>query len=153
MVRAIVDRQANQSLVIAGVSLVLFGLVLGAAIPVFANPRMALSAHQQGVIGGILLVLFGLTWPWTVLSDRQSRVTERLLTVGAYAIWVGILLAAAFGTSRATPLAGAGFEGARWQELSVSIVLMFGSLSAIFGTALLLVGLFRGARRSGKDLT
>jgi hydroxylaminobenzene mutase len=139
-------------LVIAGVLLVLFGLVLGAAIPVFVNPRMALSAHQQGVIGGILLVLFGLTWPWTVLSDRQSRVTEQLLKVGAYAIWVGILLAAVFGTSRATPIAGAGFEGDRWQELSVSIVLMFGSLSAVFGTALLLVGLFRGARRSARDL-
>jgi hydroxylaminobenzene mutase len=143
-----VNRQASQPLLIAGALLILLGLVLGAVIPVFTNPRMALSAHQQGIVAGVLLMLFGLAWAHAALASRRARLTERLLIVGAYAIWIGTLLAAAFGTSRATPIAGAGFAGARWQEISVSTVFLLGSLASILGTGLMLSGLVRRATKT-----
>ena len=115
------DRQPSRPLLIAGVLLILLGMVLGAALPVFTNPRMALSSHQQGIVAGALLVLFGLVWPFSGLVGKRARLARRLLILGAYAIWIGTLLAASFGTSRATPIVGAGYAGARWQEIGVSL--------------------------------
>lgn len=140
------DRHVNESLLTAGALLAFLALLLGMLLPVFANPRMALSAHQQGIVAGILLMVFGLAWSRTGLVGRRARFTEILLTVGAYAIWFGCLLASVFGTSRATPIGGAGFGGARWQEFSVSLILMVGSACAIVGTGSLLLGLLRARR-------
>ena len=56
---------------------------------------------------------------------------------------VAVLLAAAFGTSRATPIAGAGFQGAAWQEWSVAALLYPGSIAIMVGATLVLYGLRR----------
>ena len=145
------EKRPNQSLLIAGALLILLGFMLGAVIPVFINPRMALSGHQQGIIAGILLMLFGLSWSYTVFVGHRARLTERFLIGGAYTIWAGTLLGAIFGTSRAMPIAGAGFKGAPWQEICVSIILLFGSISAILGTGLLLSGFVRKAKTKAKN--
>ena len=62
-----------------------------------------------------------------------------------YAIWVALLLAAIFGTSAATPIAGSGFHGERWQESLVTAMLYAGSLGSIVAVGLILLG-FRDAR-------
>lgn len=140
--------QPNQKLLIAGGLLAFLGLSLGAVLPVFTNPRMALSSHQQGILGGTLMIVFGLAWPCAKLLGRRAVFTERLLVIGGYAIWIGTLLAAGFGTSRATPIAGAGFTGARWQEAVVAIVLLLGSLSTLVGVGSMLVGFTQHGGRS-----
>ena len=140
--------QPNQRLLIAGGLLAFLGLSLGALLPVFTNPRMALSAHQQGIVGGVLMIVFGLAWPCAKLLGRRAAFTERLLVFGGYAIWIGSLLAAGFGTSRATPIAGAGFAGARWQEAVVATVLLLGSLATLVGVASMLVGFTQHGRSS-----
>lgn len=111
---------------------------------------MALSSHQQAIVAGILLMLFGLVWPHANLVNRRAHLTERLLVAGAYAIWIGTLLAAVFGTSRATPIAGAGFVGARWQEITVSLILMLGSLASLVGVGSVLFGLMHRTMASAE---
>ena len=56
---------------------------------------------------------------------------------------LALFLAAAFGTSRATPIAGAGFQGAAWQEWSVAALLYPGSVAIMVAAALVLYGLRR----------
>jgi hydroxylaminobenzene mutase len=123
--------------------LVFLGVILGAALSAFTNPRMAVASHQQAIVAGILLMVFAITWLQAGLVGRRARLTERFLIIGAYTIWIGTLLAASFGTSRATPIFGAGFVGARWQELSVALILMLGSVCSIVGVGSVLVGLLR----------
>ncbi len=137
------EGRSNRSLLTAGALLVFLGLILGAALSAFTNPRMALASHQQAIVAGILLMVFGITWQQAELVGRRARLTERILIIGAYALWIGTLLAASFGTSRATPISGAGFVGARWQELSVTLILMLGSVSSLVGVGSVLVGLLK----------
>jgi hydroxylaminobenzene mutase len=75
-----------------------------------------------------------------------SRLVARLVIIGAYALWCGSSLAAIFGTVRATPIAGAGFRGEPWQERTVAVILLIGSLASLAGVGSLLMGLIRGAR-------
>ena len=94
-----------------------------------------------------------LAGPDANLVKRRAHFTERLLVAGAYAIWIGTLLAAVIGTSRATPIAGAGFAGARWQEITVSLILMLGSLASLVGAGSVLFGLIHRTRASAENLS
>jgi hydroxylaminobenzene mutase len=141
------DKKPSQPLLTAGALLILLSFILGMILPVFTNPRMALSAHQQGIIAGILLMLMGFVQSHAILGSISLRHLERLLISGAYSLWTGILFSAVFGTSRATPIAGDGYIGSRWQEISVSIVLLAGSLMLILGLIFLLTGLVRYAKK------
>ena len=125
----------------AGVLLMLLGLATGALIPVFENPRQGLAAHTAGVQNGILLTLLGLLWRHLRLSERIDRVATVAAVFSLYAIWVGLLLAAAFGTSRTTPIAGAGHAGEPWQEALVDVVFGAGSVGLIVALAAVLWGL------------
>jgi len=58
-----------------------------------------------------------------------------------YAIWGALLLAAVFGTSRVTPIAGGEFEGAVWQEGLVAVLLYAGSAGIFLGAGLVFWGL------------
>ncbi len=62
-------QQTMRQLLIFGVLLFLFGLLNGAVIPYFTNPRMGLSAHLAGVQNGMVLLIFGLLWPYLTLSS------------------------------------------------------------------------------------
>jgi hydroxylaminobenzene mutase len=128
-----------------GVILFFLGLLNGGVVSVFSNPRMGLSAHLAAVQSGMALLLFGLLWPRLSLADVTQRIASWACILSMYAIWVALLLAAIFGTSDATPIAGSGFHGARWQESLVTAILYPGSAGSIAGVALILLG-FRNAR-------
>ena len=58
---------------------------------------------------------------------------------------LALLLAAAFGTSAATPIAGAGFSGSAWQEALVTGLLYSGSAAIIAAALLVIYGLRKAA--------
>jgi (hydroxyamino)benzene mutase len=55
--------------------------------------------------------LLGLAWNRFTLSSRAQATLFGLALYGTYVNWGSTLLAALFGTSRSTPIAGAGFSG------------------------------------------
>jgi hydroxylaminobenzene mutase len=110
--------------------LVLAGLLMGAVVQSVANPRMGLSAHTGTVMNGILVIAMGAFWSRLGLSARQSSVGYWLVVYGSYANAVGLFLAAVFGTSRTTPLHGAGHAGTAWQESLVGALLVVGAGAA-----------------------
>jgi hydroxylaminobenzene mutase len=131
-----------------GALLFVLGLVNGGLVSVLTNSRMGLSAHLAGVQNGMVLLIFGLVWQRLSLSRRALRVAEQSSIFSLYAIWGALLLAAVFGTSRATPIAGAGFEGALWQEVLVAVLLYAGSAGIIVGAGLVFWGLRSNAREA-----
>jgi len=54
---------SEQRLLTSGLFLFLVGLLQGVAVPLFASPRLALSAHIAAVSNGLVLVVFSLVWP------------------------------------------------------------------------------------------
>lgn len=133
----------NRLLLAGGTALLFLSLVLGLFLPSFTNPRVALSAHQVGITGGILIVLMGMAWEHANLSRKRARVVETLLLFGPFGIAFSCVGAAVFGTSRATPIAGAGFVGAKWQEIAVSLGLGLGSIATLIAVFLLLLGFLK----------
>jgi hydroxylaminobenzene mutase len=62
--------------------------------------------------------------------------------VGLYAIFTSLFLAALWGTSRATPIAGAGHQASPMRETVVTVLLAGGSLASVVAVVLVLWGLF-----------
>lgn len=133
-------RDATQSLLFSGVVLLLLGFLSGALIPVLTNPRLGLSAHLAGLQGGLLLMILALAWPRAGLSGRLGKPTRWLLLYSAYVIWASTLVGAIFGTSRATPIAGAGHAGQPWQEWLVTAGLTSGAVAVVVAITVLLYG-------------
>jgi len=138
----------NYQLLIAGSLLLLCGLTLGGIIPLFTNPRLALSAHNQGIIAGAFLMLMGLVWPYAIFRRINSVAISVFLMIGTYLIWIGILVGSVLGTSRVTPIAGEGFVGSNGQEIAVACILMVGSVMTIFGMLVLVISIVRGTMKS-----
>ena len=130
-----------------GMLLFLFGLLTGAAMPELTNPRMGLSAHLEGVLTGMFLVMLGLAWEELNLSRMFGSLLYYFFLFAAYATWGFTLLAAIFGTSRLQPIAGAGYEGAPWQEALVGAGLVSGSVIFVFACAAAIYGLRGEAAR------
>ena len=130
-----------------GVLLILLGLATGAFIPMFDNARQGLSAHTAGVQNGIVLTVLGLLWRHLHLATRLERLAAVASVFSLYAIWIALVLAAAFGTSRSTPIAGTGYQGEAWQEALVSTLFGVGSGALIVAILCVLWGLrpVRGA--------
>lgn len=139
-----IETEMNRRLLVAGSVLFLIGLLTGFAVPLFHNPRSGLSAHLEGVMNGIFLLAMGAVWGRVALSSKLRRAAEALLLVGAYANWLGTLLSAALGTSKTTPIAGAGFSAAPAQETLVTSLLGISALAMVFGIGIAAVGLSRG---------
>lgn len=123
-----------------GMLLFLLGLLGGVVVQYLHNPRMGLTAHLAGVQNGLVLLAFGLVWQYT--DPPLPQVTYWTSLFGLYGVWLALLLAAIWGTSRSTPIAGAGFTGAPWQEMAVTLLLTSASVAIIVATALMLFGLF-----------
>lgn len=138
------DRDQKQTLLIAGALLFLIGLLSGATVQLMQNPRMGLSAHLAGVQNALFLLVVGASWGHVRLSPLAARGAVWFGVGGMYGFWVALQLAAIWGTSRATPIAGAGFEGAAWQEVAVDTLLRASSGAAIVAAAIVLVGFWRG---------
>jgi hydroxylaminobenzene mutase len=131
-----------------GALLFVMGLVTGALVQMLTNSRMGLSAHMAGVQNGMVLLIFGLVWQRLQLSERALRIAEASAIASLYAIWAALFLAAAFGTSRVTPIAGAGFQGAAWQEGLVAVLLYAGSAGILLAAGLVFWGLRPGHRQA-----
>jgi hydroxylaminobenzene mutase len=127
-----------------GILLFLLGLIVGFAVPALHNPRMGLASHLEGVMNGTFLLALGLAWRHLILSARSQTALFWLALYGTYVNWFTTLLAATFGTSRSTPLAGAGYSGAAWQEALVDFGLVSLSL-AMLGTCVLALWGLRGS--------
>ena len=130
-----------QQLLISGTVLFLLSLLIGFAVPVLRNPRMGVSVHVAGVESGIVLWVLGLMWPRLELSAGTQLATQLLAVLGLYAIFSSLLLAALWGTSRATPIAGAGHRASRPREVAVTVLLTGGSTAMLIAAALVLWGL------------
>lgn len=136
----------RQTLLIAGALLFLVGLFSGVAVQAVHNPRMGLSAHLAGVQNALFLLAAGAVWRHIRLPLAASRLMVWLGILGMYGFWLALQLAAIWGTSRSTPIAGAGFEAGAWKEAIVSLSLKGASVAAIAAAALLLIGLWRGRK-------
>ncbi len=104
----------------AGFILFTMGLVIGAFIPKLQNPRMGLSAHLTAVQVGTALIAFGLFWPYFSIASWASGPLSISLILSSGLLVFGLLLAAAFGASKALPLAGTGFRASPAMEIIVS---------------------------------
>ncbi|MFH2099935.1 MAG: hydrogenase, partial [Pseudomonadota bacterium] len=106
-----------------GVILLFLGFLTGIAVMHVKNPHMGLSAHLEGVMAGMMLLLIGgVVWERLSLPSGMMVVVYGLILYASYTTWAYTLLGAALGTSRMTPLAGAGFSAPAWQETLVSVL-------------------------------
>jgi hydroxylaminobenzene mutase len=138
-----VSKDANRTLMRWGFFLLLCALVTGLAVPTFTNPRMAVSAHLEGVMNGLLLVIVGLVWSHLGLSGRLAKIVFWLFAYAAFANWGVTTLAAALGTSRLTPMAGAGYSASPMQENVVQVIQVSLALAVIAAVALVVYSLRR----------
>lgn len=136
-------RDRKRDLLWHGALLFLIGLLTGFVQQQMRNPRMGLAAHLEGVMNGTLLIAVGAAWAEVRLSARQSAWAYATLLYGAWANWATTTLAAVFGTHSMTPLIGAGFQAARWQELLVSAGFVSVALTITTAAVLLVIGFRR----------
>ena len=134
-----------------GVFLFFLGLVVGLIIPLLENPRMGLSAHMEGILNGLFLLVLGLIWNRIRLSKRVQSILFWLALYGTYMNLASTLLAAVFGHSRSTPIAGAGFQGEPWQENLVDFGLFSLTAAMLVVCIIVLWGLRNGVSRPGSS--
>ncbi len=140
----------QKALVVAGAILFLLGLLQGAAVQSFANPRMALSAHLTAVQSGLALMIVGVIWPAVSLNAMLLKVARWTIIIGMYGLWLGLTLSAASGASDALPIAGAGYSANRLSEVAVSATVLVSSGLMTLGWLLFVVGLIRRHVGGGK---
>ena len=136
--------KAHQRILIAaGALLFLFGLLQGASVQLFANPRMALSAHLTAVQSGMALMIAGAVWSAVSLRLSFAKVARVTLITGMYGLWLGLTLSAATGASESLPIAGAGHSAGLMTEGLVSIIIMGSSSLMTIGWLIFVVGILR----------
>ena len=133
----------SRKIVAAGAILFLLGLITGFIIPLLENSRMGLAGHLEGVMNGTFLIAVGAVWTRLVLSTGFERTAFWLLLYGTYANWLLVLLAAFFGTSEMTPIAGAGYSGLPWQETLVTAGLSSVGIAMLIACIILVIGFVR----------
>jgi len=136
----------GKKLLFWGAMLFLIGLLQGVLIPYFLNSRMALSAHLAAVQSGMALMIFGLLWNSLELPEKWLKVTYYSSVASMYAIWLAITLAAIFGSSKALPIAGAGFSSSFVTEVTVEIIVTLGAGLCVVSSVLIVLGLYRGLK-------
>lgn len=124
-----------------GMLLFLLGLITGMILMNFTNPRMGLSAHLEGVMNGLFLIAAGFLWNELRLSSSLLKAGYWLLLYGTFANWSFTLLAAILGTSKITPIAGAGHTGTDMQEAVLTAGFTSVGISMVLAVAILLYGL------------
>lgn len=139
-----IEADKGRGLLWHGVFLFLLGLLTGMATGAMSNPRMGLSSHLEGVMNGLFLMVLGLLWGRLRLSGRWLTALFWLALYGTYVNWASTLAAAIFGTGRMTPIAGAGHQGAAWQENLVDAGLYSLSVAMLAVCVIALVGLRPG---------
>ncbi len=100
-----------------GLLLLLFGLLVGFAIPAFVVPRLGLTAHVLGVTQGILLIVIGLLWTKLKLTRTASGIGFWMVVYGCFVSWAVTALAAAWGAgSSMMPITAGQAHGSAIQE-------------------------------------
>jgi hydroxylaminobenzene mutase len=112
-------------------TLFVLGLLTGLAVQEMANPRAGLAAHLEGVMNGIFLMVVGLAWKELALGERGARVVFWLLVFGTWANWATTAASAILGTSKTTPIAGAGHSGSPLAENAVTALLVLVAVAMI----------------------
>lgn len=124
----------NLTLGKSGFILFTAGLVIGAFIPAFHNPRMGLSAHTTAVQSGIGLVAFAIIWPHFAIPDWATAGLTVSLIASSGLLVISLCLAAISGASRALPIAGNGFGASEATERAISFVTIGSSLWMLFAS-------------------
>ncbi len=135
------NTQTPRKLKMLGMLLFLFGLLTGFIIMTLKNPKMGLAAHLEGVMNGTFLVVVGIIWNELKISDRFRKILLGTLIYGTFVNWLVTLFAAFFGTSRMTPISGAGFAGTEFHELIVSGGFTSVGLTMVFSLCIIIYGL------------
>jgi hydroxylaminobenzene mutase len=135
--------EIRRRLVRHGLLLFLLGLITGFAIPGMSNPRAGLAGHMEGVMNGMFLVVVGLAWSELRLPGRTGRVVSWLLLFGTYANWGATTASGILGTSKGTPIAGAGFHATAIAEHGVYGLLVLVGLTMTVSCLGLVVGAWR----------
>jgi hydroxylaminobenzene mutase len=130
----------SRTLKMLGMLLFLLGLITGFAMTNFKNPRMGLAAHLEGVMNGTFLVAAGLIWDDLNISESLKKYTSWCLMYGTFVNWLVTMLAAYFGTSHMTPIAGQGFTATPLHEniitggfITVGLTMVFSLLVIVYG--------------------
>ncbi|HET7752296.1 MAG TPA: hypothetical protein VFK85_00180 [Anaeromyxobacteraceae bacterium] len=126
-----------------GMTLFLVGLLTGLAVQSMTNPRAGLAAHLEAVLNGIFLIVVGLAWRELALGARAARVTYGLLVFGTWANWATTTASAILGSSKGTPIAGAGFEASPLAENAVLAMLVLVSAAMIGACGTMAIRLWR----------
>lgn len=134
----------QKQLIFSGALLFLLGLLEGVLIPYFTNSRMGLSAHLAAVQSAMALMIFGAVWGYLVLSPRLEKLAAGASIFSMYVVWLGLTLAGILGTSKATPIAGAGFQGSAFAELLTEAIITLGAGAGVIGSVLIVWGLWQG---------
>jgi hydroxylaminobenzene mutase len=136
------ERSKRKHFIVAGVLLILLGLLTGFIIADTRNPRVAMACHVEGIMGGMLLLLVGgVVWEHVHFGARAAKVVRYLLFYSTYANWFFLLLAALWGTGKMLPIAARGFHGAATQELIVAAGFVTSALSIVIAFIALLVSM------------
>lgn len=136
----------NKQLMFSGALLFLLGLLEGVVIPYFTNTRMGLSAHLAAVQSAMALMVFGAIWSYVSLGDGLAKLAAWASIFSMYVVWLGLTLAGILGTSKATPIAGAGFQGSVSAELLTEAIITIGAGTGVVGTTLIVWGLWNNLR-------
>ena len=125
-----------------GALLFFLALIVGLALPRFALPRLALSAHLLGLMQGTFLIAIGMLWPRLALSRSLSRIGAVLAVYGCGAAWTANLLGALWGAGGSmVPMATGGVRGTALQEGAIKVLLITGALSLVLTALVILWGL------------
>lgn len=138
----------DRSLIKAGITLFLLGLLAGFAMPLYQVPRLGLASHLEGVLNGLFLVALGVIWSRLTLSRTLGSLNFYCAMYGTFANWLATLLSAMWGAAKMMPLAGGGAVGTPPQELVVSGLLVTLSVAMVLVCVVTLIGLRepKGAR-------
>lgn len=137
---SLVKTQSDR-LIFGGVLLFFLGLIVGLAVPVFANPRMGVSSHIEGVLNGMFLIVLGLIWNKIFLSEQWLKITFWLAIYGTFMNWLGILIAAVFNAGKMLGIMANGQEGTPLVEAIIGFSLISLSVAMIIICITILSGL------------
>lgn len=118
--------------------LFLLALFTGLAIPVFHNPRLALSAHLTGLLNSFVLTSLAVAWPQLHTTPKRAKVVKVMFIASAYTIWFSNVLGAAWGTSWLTPMASKGVHATYWQNVFVAAMILATVWSYVIAASMVL---------------
>jgi hydroxylaminobenzene mutase len=120
----------------AGFVLFILAMLTGLAIPATTNHKMALASHLTGLLGALTLMVLAAVWPALSRRALPAKLIRYSFISSAYANWIASALGSIWGTRHFTPLSGAGFSAAVWQEALVASLQVAQAAVVLIGAAL-----------------